>query len=126
MPSLNGLSTYYTAFVTLKKAIIQTPISCYPDPARRYIVYMGASDNACGTQLSWEHNRTKFPVAFLSYTFTETQMKWSTPEQKSYGIYYAVIHKYHKPLVKFLNGKNTNNKVNRWRLELATYNITFK
>ena len=33
---------------------------------------------------------------------------------------------YHKPLVKFLNGKNANNKVNRWSLELATYNITFE
>ena len=32
----------------------------------------------------------------------------------------------HKPLVKFLNGKNANNKVNRWSLELATYNITFE
>ena len=32
----------------------------------------------------------------------------------------------HKPLAKFLNGKNTNNKVNRWSLELATYNITFE
>ena len=33
---------------------------------------------------------------------------------------------YHKPLAKFLNGKNANNKVNRWSLELATYNITFE
>ena len=32
----------------------------------------------------------------------------------------------HKPLVKFLNGKNANNKVNRWSLELTTYNITFE
>ena len=32
----------------------------------------------------------------------------------------------HKPLNKFLNGKKVNNKVNRWGLELATYNITFK
>ena len=32
----------------------------------------------------------------------------------------------HKPLNKFLNGKNANNKVNRWGLELATYNITFE
>ena len=31
-----------------------------------------------------------------------------------------------KPLNKFLNVKNANNKVNRWGLELATYNITFK
>ena len=27
---------------------------------------------------------------------------------------------------KILNGKNANNKVNRWGLELATYNITFE
>ena len=32
----------------------------------------------------------------------------------------------HIPLNKFLNGKNANNKVNRWRRELATYNITFE
>ena len=32
----------------------------------------------------------------------------------------------HKSLQKFLNGKNANNKVNRWCLELATYNITFE
>ena len=32
----------------------------------------------------------------------------------------------HRPLVKFLNGKNANNKVNRWSLKLATYNITFE
>ena len=32
----------------------------------------------------------------------------------------------HKPLARFLNGKNANNKINRWGLELATYKISFK
>ena len=32
----------------------------------------------------------------------------------------------HKPFAKFLDRKNTNNKVNRWSLELVTYNITFE
>ena len=71
--------------------------------------------------------------------FTETQRKWSTTEQEAYGVYYAVtkwnyylqgadiiMRNDHKPLAKFLNGKNANNKVNRWGLELATYNMTFK
>ena len=31
-----------------------------------------------------------------------------------------------KPLAWFLNGKNANIKVNRWSLELATYNISFQ
>ena len=71
--------------------------------------------------------------------FLETQRKWSTTEEEAYGVYYAVtkwnyylqgadiiVRNDHKPLTKFLNGKNANNKVNRWRLELATYNITFE
>ena len=32
----------------------------------------------------------------------------------------------YKSLAQFLNGKNANNKVNRWSLELTTYNITFE
>ena len=31
-----------------------------------------------------------------------------------------------KPLNRFLNAKNANNKVNRWGQEIATYNITFE
>ena len=128
-----------TAFMMLKEAIIQAPILCYPHPAKRYTVYMDASDNACQAQLSQKHDGIEFPIAFLSHTFTETQRKWSTPEQEAYGVYYAItkwnyylqwadiiVHNDHKPLAKFLNRKNTNNKVNRWGLELATYNITFK
>ena len=37
-----------------------------------------------------------------------------------------IVRNDYKPLVKFPNGKNTNNKVNRWSLELATYNIIFE
>ena len=90
-------------------------------------------------QFSQEHNGTEFPVAFLSHTFTETQRKWSTTEQEAYGVYYVItkwnyylqgtkitVKNDHKPLTKFLNRKNANNKVSRWSLELATYNITFE
>ena len=37
-----------------------------------------------------------------------------------------VVHNDQKPLQKFLNGNNANKKVNRWSLELTTYNITFE
>ena len=56
----------------------------------RNTVYMDASDNVCGAQLSQGHDGTEFPVAFLSHTFTETQRKWSTQEQEAYGVYYAI------------------------------------
>ena len=100
---------------------------------------MDASDDACRAQLSQEHDGTEFLIAFLLHTFTETQRKWSTTEQDAYGVYYAVtkwnyylqgmdiiVRNDQTPLANFLNGKNANNKVNRWGLELATYNITFK
>ena len=93
----------------------------------------------CGAQLSQEHDEMEFPIALLSHTFTETQRKWSTTEQEAYGVYYTItkwnyylqgidiiVKNDHKPLAKFLNGKNANNKVNRLSLEFATYNITFK
>ena len=64
-------------------------------------------------------------------------MEMSTTEQEAYGVYYTItkwnyylqgtdiiVRNDHKPLAHFLNGKNTNNKVNRWSLELATYNIS--
>ena len=130
---------YQTAFIHLKNAIVQAPILCYPNPNKTYIVYTDASDDACRAQLFQEHEGTEFPVAFLSHTFSETQHKWSTTEQEAFGVYYAItkwnyylqganiiIQNDHKPLAHFLNGKNSNNKVNRWSLELATYNITFE
>ena len=109
----------------LKDYIIQAPFLWYPNPSRRYIVYTDASDNACGAQLTQEHNGTEFPITFLSHTFLDTQRKWSTTEQEAYGVYYTVtkwnyylqcadiiVRNDHKPLAKFLNGKNANNKVN--------------
>ena len=44
--------THHTVFMLLKEAIIQAPILCYPDPARRYTVCMDTSDDGCGEQLS--------------------------------------------------------------------------
>ena len=127
------------AFMKLKEAIIQAPILQYPDTAKPNILYTDASDDACRAQLSQIHNRTEFQVAFLSHTFTDTQRRWSTPEQEAYGIYFAIkkwnyylqgadiiVRNDHKPLARFLNGKNENTKTNRWGLELASYNITFE
>ena len=127
------------AFMKLKDSIIQALILYYPNINKKYIIYTDASDDACGAQLTQEHNGMEFPIAFLSHTFSETQRKWSMTEQEAYGVYYAItkwnyylqgtdiaVRNDHKPLAKFLNRKNANNKVNRWGLKLATYNITFE
>ena len=131
--------THHCAFMKLKDAIIQAPILRYPETTKPYIVYTDASTDACGAQLSQIHNETEFPVAFLLHTFTDTQRRWSTPEHEAYSIYFAIkkwnhylqgadiiVRNDHKPLARFLNGKNENTKINRWGLELASYNITFE
>ena len=74
--------THHNAFLTLKESVIQAPILHYPNPKKCYIVYTDVSDDACGAQLSQEHDGTEFPIAFLSHTFTDTQWKWSTTEKK--------------------------------------------
>ena len=79
-----------------------------------------------------------FLLLFFCIHF-QTHRKWSTTEQKAYGVYYTItkwnyylqgvniiVRNDHKPLTKFLNGKNANNKVNRWGLKLTTYNIIFE
>ena len=87
--------------------------------------------------MSQEHDGIEFPITFLSHIFTETQRKWSATEQEAYGVYYTKTNYYlqgadiivrndQKLLTKFLNGKNANNKVNRWGPELSTHNIAFE
>ena len=130
--------SHHKAFLTLKEAITQAPILHYPDPNRKYIIYTDASDDACGAPLLQEHNGTEFPIAFLSHIHRnpkKVEHNWT----EAYRVYYPVskwnyylqgaditVRNDHKPLAKFLNGKNANNKVNRWGLELASYSITFK
>ena len=124
----------------LKESIIQSTNSALPKSEENV-----TSSTQMHPTMPLEHNFPRnmmalnYPIAFLSYTFTETQWKWSTTEQEAYGVYYAVTkwnyylqgaeviaRNDHKPLARFLNGKNANNKVNRWGLELATHNITFE
>ena len=131
--------THHCAFMKLKDTIILAPILRYPDTTKPYIMYTDASNDACRAQLSQMLNKAEFPVAFLSHTFTDTQRRWSTPEQEAYGIYLTIkkwnyylqgadiiVRNDHKPLAQFLNGKNENTKINRWGLELASYNIKFE
>ena len=130
---------HHTAFLHLNEAIVQAPILHYPNLEKKYICIHRCFRRCLQSTILTEHNGTEFPVAFLSHTFTETQWKWSMTEQEAYSIYYAItkwnyyqkgadiiIRNDHKPLAHFFNGKNTNNKVNRWSLELATYNISFE
>ena len=86
----NWIPTDHEAFLLLKESITQVPILHYPDSNKRYIVDINTSDDACGVQLSQEHDGMEFPIAVLLHTFVETQRNWSTTEQEAYGVYYTI------------------------------------
>ena len=130
---------HQAVFISLNGALIQAPIPHYPDPFKQCIVYTDASDDAFGAYLSQEYNDQQLPAMFLLHTFTNTQWKWSTPKQEACDVYYSItkwnyflqgsdiiMYNDNKPLQKFLYGKNVNNKINWWSLELTMYNITLK
>ena len=52
---------HHNALLTLKESVIQVPILCCPNPMKHYIVYTDTLDDACGSQLSQEHDGTEFP-----------------------------------------------------------------
>ena len=60
---------HQAAFVHLKDAIVQAPILHYPNPNKTYIIFTDASDDACGSQLSQEHDGTVSHSIFITYLF---------------------------------------------------------
>ena len=125
-------SGHHAAFKTLKSTLIEAPILHYPDLSKCYIVYTDASDDASRDQLSQEHNGQDLSCISLPHIHrhpTEMELSQTVYYDLTKWNYYLqgcdiVICKDYKPLQKFLNGKNANNKVNRWSLKLATYNNT--
>ena len=67
------MTAHHNGFLMLKESVIQAPILHYQNPKKCYIVYTDASDDACGAQLSQEHDGTEFPIVLLSHTFIDTQ-----------------------------------------------------
>ena len=128
---------HHEAFLKLKESIIQAPILCYLNPNKMFIVYTDASDDACSyPRITMVQS---FQLPFSHTLFQEHKENVAQLNKKPYGVYYAIIkwnyylqgadiivRNAQKPLTKIWNGKNANNKVNRWGLELAAYNITFE
>ena len=128
-------------FDYLKTCLTEAPILKYPDPSKRYVVFMDASDQAVVAVLTQEYTsedgETKeMPIAYLSAQFSDTQFKWSTIVKEGYAIYYAVKKWRHyledaeillksdaKSLQKILAGRTNNIKLDRWSLELQGRNI---
>ena len=128
-------------FDYLKTCLTEVQVLKHPNPSKRYVLFTGVSDQAAAAILTQKYTSedgetNQMPIAYLSAQFSDTQFKWSTVVKGGYAINYVVKKWRHyiqdaeillksdaKSLQKFLAGRNTSVKLDRWSLELQGRNI---
>jgi transposase InsO family protein len=93
-----------------------------------------ASDYGLGGYLYQVVDGKETPIQFISKTFDETQLKWSTNEKEAYAIIYAIrkldpllrdifftLKTDHKNLIYICD--HASAKVGRWKMDLQEYNF---
>ena len=93
----NGVKFEWTdecqiGFNYINTCLTEAPILKYPDPSKKYVVFMDSSDQAAAAVLTQEYpsedGETKeMPIAYLSVQFSVTQFKWSTVVKERCVIY---------------------------------------
>ena len=136
--------TAIAAFENLKSAVQAAPSLRFLKEEGELFLYTDASDYAVGgvlTQVQFcseTQSFREFPIIFLSKTLTETQRRWSVTEREMWAIVYCVraAHYYiggvhctvrtdHRAL-PFQEKQSASAKVERWKLSLQEYDLTFE
>ena len=128
-------TTHHNAFLTLEESVIQAPILHYPNPPKtlhsiyRCIRWCLWSTVVSGTW--WNRIPNSFSFTYLHRHTTEiehyrTRGLWCILCSHEMELLPAGSWNHSMQWPQTTEKKNANNKVNRWGLELATYNITFK
>ncbi|XP_062584037.1 uncharacterized protein LOC134245806 isoform X2 [Saccostrea cucullata] len=126
--------TQQNAFITLKSALMVTPVLKLPNISEEFILQTDASDVGIGAVLLQYENGIKKPVAYASKKLTAQQVKYSTIEKECFAIIWAVqkFQRYlygkqfmletdHQPLIYLSQSKVLNARLMRWSLLLQPY-----
>jgi hypothetical protein len=123
------------AFRKLIQLITEEPILKPPDENKPYIVETDASDYAMGARLCQEHNGKRYPIAFISKKFTDTESRYPIHDKELYAIVFAkrqwrhylegakhttIVYSDHKNLTYFFTTKELSGRLVRWWEELST------
>ena len=120
------------AFKTIQDAIAECATLHFVDEKASIYLQTDASNYGIGAYLFQTVDGVEKPVAFLSKTLDNTQLKWTTIEKEGYAIYYA-FHKFryllrdvpftlqtdHKNLI-YIN-EAPSQKVMRWKLAIQEF-----
>ena len=130
------------AFLTLKQAFISAPVLTHWKPDCPIIVETDASDYALAAILSiQESNQEIHPVAFLSRTFSESEVNYDVHDKELLAVFEAfkswrhylegstfpvTVITDHKNLEYFTTTKLLSRRQVRWSLYLAEFNLVVR
>ncbi|GFW91314.1 retrovirus-related Pol polyprotein from transposon gypsy [Trichonephila clavipes] len=127
------------AFDEVKVAITKAPVLKLPDFKKPFELFMDASSIGAGAVLNQEQRPAVFASRTLSaaernYTVTEREREreclavvWALNKFRRYlGSWSIKVFTDHAALTRLTHGKNLSNRMIRWALKLAGFNIEWE
>ncbi|GFT90397.1 retrovirus-related Pol polyprotein from transposon 297 [Trichonephila clavipes] len=123
------------AFDAVKAAITKAPVLKFPDFKKPFELFTNASSIGVGAVL----NQEQIPVVFASRTLSAAERNYTVTERECLAVVWA-LNKFrtylgslpikvitdHAALTHLTTGKNLSNRMIRWALKLAEFNIEWK
>ena len=127
------------AFVDLKEVLASDAVLTIADYSKPFVLFVDASNVAVSAVLTQRNELDIFmPIAYMSKKLTKCQRNYSVVEKELLAILLAVrqfacylsgktvIYSDNEPLTFMSKLSSRNNKLLRWFLELAPYNLFVK
>ncbi|GFT76245.1 retrovirus-related Pol polyprotein from transposon gypsy [Trichonephila clavipes] len=123
------------AFDAVKAAITKAPVLKFPDFKKPFKLFTDSSSTGVGAVLNQEQR----PVVFASRTLSAAERNYTVTERECLAVVWA-LNKFrtylgslpikvitdHAALTHLTTGKNLSNRMIRWALKLAEFNIEWE
>jgi len=128
------------AFDRLKEALKCAPVLITLDYGKDFIIQCDASKHAIGSaSMQYNVNNELLPIALASHKFNEAELNWDIVSKEAFAVIYSlrhfqniifrckiVLYTDHNPLQFAATNVPRSAKLQRWALELQSYDITVK
>ncbi|KAJ0391766.1 hypothetical protein P43SY_010693 [Pythium insidiosum] len=124
------------AFANVKRELSAKPLLCYPDFEKPFVLATDASKVGLGAALQQDQGRGLQPIGYASKTNSTAQANYTITELECLAVVWAVEHfrpylygrrftvvTDHNALKWLMTAKDLKNRLQRWALTLAEYDI---
>jgi len=131
--------TEQAAYDQLKHLLSTDLVLQLPNYALPFKIQTDASKIGIGAVLLQTYPEGDRPVCYMSKKLSPTQQRWPAIEQECYAVVSAIeqwrhylhghhflVESDHKPLESFTTKSQSNDKCERWRLKLQSYDFTIR